>query len=89
MGWARRSRRRMKTGHLAKADNDIDCLKRAEEYRSKLIPPEIFPIIAIRTDRGATYGVLVNMGEEKVIVWNAFSQKLDHYSINDYNNRVV
>ena len=79
----------MKQGYgQCKEANDIDCLERAKEYRAKLIPPEIFQIVMIRTDRGPTHCVLVNMGE-KVIVWNAFSQQLDHYSIQDYTAHLI
>jgi hypothetical protein len=79
----------MKSGFAEyKAVNDTDALERAKWYRSVLIPPEIFPIICYRTDRGETYGVLVNKGE-KVIVWNAFTEKLEQYHINDYEKRFI
>lgn len=79
----------MKKGyHEYKEMNDEMALENARNYRAMLIPNDIFPIIKYRTDRGETYGALVNKGE-KVIVWNAFSEKLEHYHINDYEKRFI
>lgn len=79
----------MKQGyHKAKEMNDAKALDNAYNYRAMLFPQDIYPIIRYRTDRGEDYGVLVNKGE-KVIVWNAFSEKLEQYHIPDYDKRFI
>ena len=79
----------MKKGYQhAKEMNDVKALENARNYRAMLVPPEIFPIIRYRTDRGEDYGVVVNKGE-KVIVWNAFAEKLEQYHIHEYEKRFI
>lgn len=79
----------MKKGYRqAKEMNDDEALENARNYRAMLIPKDIFPIIRYRTDRGENYGVLVNKGE-KVTIWNAFTEKLEHYHIHDYDKRFI
>ena len=68
--------------------NDEDSLEMAKKYQCKLSTPEVCPIIQYRTDRGATYGVKVNTGE-KVIVWNAYTEKLESYPAREFNNRFM
>ena len=79
----------MKAGYQkAKEATDGVVLETARNYRSMLIPPEIFPIIKYRTARGDDYGVLVNKGE-KVVIWNAFSERLETMGIAEYNRRFI
>lgn len=79
----------MKQGYLkAKDMNDKKALENARLYRSLLFPKEVFPIIRYRTDRGATHGVVVNMGDS-VIVWNAFTEQLEKYQHKDYTMRLI
>ena len=79
----------MKKGYRqAKEMNDEKALENAHNYRAMLMPKDIFPIIRYRTERGGNYGVLVNKGE-KVTIWNAFTERLDHYHIHEYNERFI
>lgn len=78
----------MKKGFLAKQENDAQSLERARDYCTMFTHSELYPIIQYRTVRGETYGVLLNQGE-KVIVWNAFTEKLEKYNFNDYENRFI
>jgi len=79
----------MKQGYKkAKEMNDEQALENARNYRSMLIPKDLFPIIRYRTDRGEDYGVLVNMGEN-VIIWNAFKESLEHYTIAEYHQKYI
>jgi hypothetical protein len=71
-----------------KADNDLAAHKRAVNYLAALAGAEVHRIVQYRTDRGEDYGVVVNIGE-KVSIWNAFKEKVEHYSLADFQSRLI
>ena len=78
----------MKQGYdQAKQSTDTRCFIKAEKYIASLMENAVYRIVLYDTDRGDTYGVVVNNGE-RVTVWNAFTEKLESMSQREFNRRV-
>jgi hypothetical protein len=78
----------MKLGYTkAKSKTDNDCLTKAEKYLVSLAENATYRIVLYDTDRGDTYGVVVNNGE-RITVWNAFTEKLESMSQREFERRV-
>jgi 2-phospho-L-lactate transferase/gluconeogenesis factor (CofD/UPF0052 family) len=69
-----------------KADNDLAAYNRAVDYLAALPRAEVHSVVRYRTDRGADFGVVVNVGD-KVSVWNAFKEQIEKYNLADFQNR--
>jgi hypothetical protein len=78
----------MKRGLLdAIRKENEECLKRAELYVESF-GGGAYKVIQYRTPRGVDYGVLLNIGP-KVTVWNAFSERIETMSHNEFSRLVV
>ncbi len=61
---------------------------RAIQYLNNLGDSPIYRLVMYRTARGMDYGVVVNVGD-KISVWNAFKEKIDQFTLVDFQSRLI
>ena len=80
----------MKRGFVsAHEENNRECLLRARDYLRTLPVVPGCEVIKYRTVRRWGYGVVVNRGERFVMVWDAFSERVEKLSVSEFDSRLI
>ena len=74
---------------LMHADANRECLLRARDYLRTLEYVPAYGIIKYRTIRRWGYGVVVNKGDSFVMVWDAFSNRIEKMGICEFEGRFI
>jgi hypothetical protein len=72
----------------ARKRTDAECHAKCIDYLARCHDVSGHRVARYRSDRGYNYGVVVNSGPEKTLLWDSFKEKLESFSTSEFERRL-